>query len=119
MRKEEVYRRISRSKFRSSFQLNKDDIAYIDQKGWDTIKSHAFDFVRQKLAPAYPYHDTYQTPIKGHPVFKAMHACAMCCRKCLNKWYRVEIGKELSEKDIEKIVSMLMDWIEVQYRQKK
>ena len=34
---------------------------------------HAEDFVREKLAPAEPRNDGRQTPMRGHPVFKAMH----------------------------------------------
>lgn len=78
----------------------------------DVIRSHAQDFVRQKLAPAEPLHDGKQTPMHGHPVFIAQHACACCCRGCLNKWYRVPKGVPLTEVQQEKIVNLLMTWIE-------
>ena len=35
--------------------------------------------------------------MKGHPVFKAQHACGCCCRGCLEKWYRVKKGCGLTE----------------------
>lgn len=76
------------------------------------IRSHAEDFVRQKLAPAEPYHDGKQTPMHGHPVFLAMHACGMCCRGCLSRWYHVPRGQALSERQIQQIVNMLLFWIE-------
>ncbi len=76
------------------------------------MRRHAQDFVRQKLAPAYPVNDGKQTPMHGHPVFKAMHATACCCRGCLNKWYRVPKGRELTESEQERIVNLLMAWLE-------
>lgn len=102
---------LSKSKFRASFYLTKKDKDYYLQKGEETIKSHAKDFVSSRLAPAYPVNDGKQTPMSGHPVFKAMHACACCCRGCLNKWYNVEMGRELTEAEQEKIVDILMKWI--------
>lgn len=104
--------KLSKSKFRSRFHLNAKDKAYIKEKGMETIRSHAVDFIRARLAPAVIPNDGKQTPMKGHPVFKAQHACACCCRGCLNKWYKVPKDKELSDRQQEKIVNVLMAWIE-------
>lgn len=106
--------KLSKSKFRSGFYLSKKDKAYIEDKGMDVIRSHAEDFVRKKLAPAYPENDGRQTPMSGHPAFKAMHACACCCRGCLEKWYRVPQGIELTEDQQRRIVNLLIAWIESQ-----
>jgi len=83
---EQALDKLERSKFRSSFHLSKKDKEYINQKGMEVIESHARDFVRQKLSAANPLKDGKQTPTSGHPVFKAQHATACCCRGCLNKW---------------------------------
>jgi len=107
----EALDKLSKSKFRSSFKLNQKDIEYINEIGLDKIKEHAVDFVNVKLKPDYPKNDTRQTPYHGHPVFKAMHACACCCRKCLNKWYNVNLGVELTDTQRDKIVNLLMEWI--------
>lgn len=104
--------KLEKSRFRSSFYLTKKELAYLNEKGFQTVRSHAEDFVRQKLAPAEPINDGKQTPMHGHPVFKAMHACGCCCRGCLEKWYRVPKGVELSEEQQQKIVNLLMAWIE-------
>ena len=111
---DEALERLDRSKFRSSFKLSKKDKDYINEKGMETIHSHTRDFVKMKLAPAFPKNDGKQTPMHGHPVFKAMHACACCCRGCLNKWYNVPIGVELNELQQEKIINLLTTWIERQ-----
>ena len=112
--KDQAFEKLSRSKFRSSFHLNKADFEYIDKHGMDVMRSHAADFVRMKLAPAEPLNDGKQTPMRGHPVFKAMHATAFCCRGCMNKWYRVPKGRELTEEEQRRIVDFLIAWIERQ-----
>ncbi len=110
--------KLEKSKFRSSFHLNERDKEYIKEKGMDVIRTHAEDFIRARLAPAVIPNDGRQTPTKGHPVFKAQHACACCCRGCLKKWYKVPQGKELTEIQQQKIVNLLMAWIERQISQK-
>ena len=106
--------KLEKSKFRRSFYLNKTDMEYIKEKGLDLIRLHAKDFVKTRLAPAYIPNDGRQTPMKGHPVFKAQHGMACCCRKCLKKWYRVKEGVVLTEEQQEKIVNLIMAWIEKQ-----
>ncbi len=106
--------RLEKSKFRSSFKLNETDIDYINLKGLGVIESHAADFVRSKIAPAEPLKDGKQTPTHGHPVFKAQHATATCCRGCLYKWYKVPMHCELNESQQKKIVNLIMAWIDRQ-----
>ena len=116
---DEALDKLSHSKFRSSFHLRQKEIAYIDEKGMDTIRRHCEDIVRERLAVKDPVNDGKQTPMKGHPVFLAQHACACCCRGCLNKWYRVPKHTELTAVQQEKIVNLLMAWIEREYQEKK
>ena len=108
---DEALQKLSHSKFRSKFKLTEKDIEYIREKGIDTIRTHAEDFVRKRLAPEYIPNDGKQTPMRGHPVFVAQHACACCCRSCLNKWYKVPMNRELTEIQQQKIVNLLMSWI--------
>ena len=83
MNYEDMLYKLSKSKFRSSFKLKTKDIDYINEKGIDTIKSHAYDFISKRLAPEVILNDGKQTPMRGHPVFIAQHATATCCRSCL------------------------------------
>lgn len=110
----EALDRLQASKFRASFHLKEKDKVYIHEKGMDTIRHHAQDFIQQRLAPAVISNDGKQTPMHGHPVFLAQHACACCCRGCLNKWYHVPKGIELNERQQEQIVNLLIAWIERQ-----
>ena len=77
---EQALSKLDRSRFRSGSYLTNMEKAYLDDRGMETMRRHAQDFVRQKLAPAEPVNDGKQTPMHGHPVFKAMHATACCCR---------------------------------------
>lgn len=116
---DEALAKLQKSKFRSGFHLDEKNVRYIDEKGLDVIRSHAADFIAKRLAPAEIPNDGKQTPMRGHPVFVAQHACACCCRGCLNKWYRVPQGRALTESEQLRIVNLLMAWIEKEYRSKR
>lgn len=116
---EQTLIRLRNSKFRAGFHLTVKDKKYIEEKGMDAIKQHAADFISKRLAPAYISNDGKQTPMRGHPVFVAQHACACCCRGCLNKWYKVPMGVELTENQQERIVNLLIAWIEDELKNDK
>ena len=109
---EQALEKLANSKFRSSFKLTRKEVLYIEEKGIDVIRMHAADFVRNRLAPANPINDGKQTPMHGHPVFKAMHATACCCRGCMLKWYKVSPNRELTDDEQRRIVTLLIAWIE-------
>ena len=111
--------KLSKSKFRSSFHLRKYMIEYIDEKGIDKIKEHTISFITEKLADSNPKNDGKQTPTKNHPTFIAMHACACCCRGCLEKWHNIPKGKELSREEKNYIYILLMTWIKREYENYK
>lgn len=108
---------LSKSKFRSSFNLKEKDKEYIKEKGLDKIEEHAYDFITKRLAPKDIPNDGKQTPMKGHPVFIAEHATATCCRGCLYKWHKIRKGKDLSEKEIKYVVDIIMEWINRQMKE--
>lgn len=109
---DDLFKRLSYSKFRSSFKLKDKDILYINSKGIDKIREHAYDFVIKRLRVRL-INDGKQTPMKGHPVFIAMHATGTCCRRCLRKWHSIDENKILDEKEIDYIVSVIMRWIDL------
>ncbi len=110
----EALEKLSRSPFRAKFHLSDMEKLYVREKGIDTIRLHAEDFIRTRLAPAVIVNDGRQTPMRGHPVFVAQHACACCCRGCLMRWYKVRPGKELTTEQQRRIVNLIMAWIESQ-----
>ena len=109
---EQALLKLEKSKFRSSFKLKEKDREYVKNKGMDTIRSHASDFVRDRLAPSFIANDGKQTPMRGHPVFIAQHATATCCRECIRKWHKIQPGRELSQVQQEYLVDVIMTWIE-------
>jgi hypothetical protein len=111
---EQLKVRLARSPFRSRFKLKEKDFYYLQARGREVILQHALDFIRQRLAPAFPVKDGKQTPMKGHPVFIAQHATATCCRNCLQKWHGIHSGKILEEHEIEYISQVIHSWIQNQ-----
>ena len=106
-----VLNKLVKSKFRSRFKLRAKGLEYIKDKGLDTIRSHACDFIRDRVAPAEPVNDGKQTPMRGHPVFIAQHATATCCRECIEKWHKFPQHRELTKTEQEYLVSEIMEWI--------
>ena len=113
--RENAFRRLAKSKFRSRFHLSAEDRQYIAEKGMETIRRHCEDFIRTRLAPPMPPNDGRQTPMRGHPVFLAQHACACCCRGCMEKWWKVPKGTPIPPARQARIVDFLMAWIEKEY----
>lgn len=107
----QLFTGLSKSDFRSRFHLKEQDKEYVRQKGLDKIQEHAQDFIEKRLAPSVIPNDGKQTPMRGHPVFIAQHATATCCRGCLEKWHKIRAGKELTPRQKEYIVHVIMLWI--------
>jgi hypothetical protein len=78
----------------------------------NTIRQHAKDFIAKREAPAYIANDVKQTPMRGHPVFIAQHATATCCRECIRKWHKMQLGKKLSQVQRDYLVDVIMTWIQ-------
>ena len=114
-----IFDKLSKSKFRSSFHLKDKDILYIEDKGIDKIRNHAYDFVTKRLADTSNVTDGKQTPMKGHPVFIAQHATGTCCRRCLEKWHLISKNKNMTDDDIKYVVDIIMSWIEKEYNNYK
>ena len=72
----------------------------------------AYDFINTRLKPKVILNDGKQTPMRQvHPVFIAQHATGTCCRSCLYKWHGIEKNKELSQIEVDYIVSVISEWI--------
>ena len=61
--------------------------------------------------PANPKNDGRQTPTKGHPVFIAQHATGSNDRASLEEFYGIEMGRELTETEADRIVDVILRWI--------
>ena len=110
----QILESLARSPLRSRFNLNDTDLAYTKEKGIETLRNHAYDFITTRIAPPLPKNDGRQTPMKGHPVFVAQHATATCCRGCIRKWHGITEGRALTNEERGFIVDLIMEWIEGQ-----
>lgn len=110
----DLFNRLAKSRFRSSFRLTQKDRDYVSAKGLATIRSHAKDFVAKRLSLT---NDGKQTPMRGHPVFLAQHATGCCCRGCFFKWHHIPQGRELTKEEQNYSVAVLMAWIEKQMKE--
>ena len=113
---DDILYRLSKSKFRSSFHLNNKLKEYVNEKGINIVKEHAYDFINKRLKPEYIENDGKQTPMKGHPVFIAQHATATCCRGCLYKWHNIQMHRELTSDEVDYIVNLIIKWIELEVK---
>jgi len=111
---DKILENLTKSKFRSSFHLRKYMIEYINDKGLQAIEEHAYDFINKRIKPKDIKNDGHQTPMKGHPVFIAQHACGCCCRNCLEKWHHIDKNRELTEDEVRYLVKLIMKWIDIE-----
>ena len=108
-----IFDRLSHSKFRSSFYLNNKDKEYIANRDWDTIRKNTADIISKRLAPADIPNDGRQTPMRHgiFPPFIAQHATGCCCRGCFEKWHNIPKGRQLSEDEQQYAVDVIMEWL--------
>ena len=108
--------KLSKSKFRSGFHLNNKMKEYVSLKGIDKITKDAYEIINSRIKPENPKNDGKQTPMKQvHPVFIAQHACACCCRSCIEKWHKIDKNKELTDDEVDELVTLLIEWIKREY----
>lgn len=108
--------RISRIPFRAGFHLRAREREYVALRGMDAVRRHARELIDTRLVPAHPVKDGRQTPWGGHPVFRAQHATATCCRTCLQINHGITKGHTLSEREREHVVDLICRWIENECR---
>ena len=106
--------KLARSKLVGKIDMGDSEKEYAASRGFEILQLHATDFVRKRLAPAFPKNDGRQTPMKGHPVFIAQHATGTSDRTKLEKFHGIQKGEELSDNDIDYVVDIIIRWIEEQ-----
>ena len=114
---ESIINNLRKSKFRSSFHLSDSDIKTINEKGISKIREHAFSLLKNRIK-IKSENDGRQTPWKGHPVFVAQHALALCCRKCMEKWYNLSPDRVLSDNEIDYFSDLATEWIKKEFNNK-
>ena len=108
-----IFDRLSHSKFRSSFYLNNKDKEYIAKRDWETIRKNTADIISKRLAPANIPNDGRQTPMRHgiFPPFIAQHATGCCCRGCFEKWHGIPKNRRLSQSEQDYAVDIIIEWL--------
>lgn len=99
---------------KSKPRLQEHDVALIRELGIKELKDQAREVVKNKLEEQ-PKNDGRQTPTAGNPIYKAMHACKASSRKELSKAHRMAAGRDLTERQIDSIVNLLVRWMVREY----
>lgn len=108
---DDLFAALARSSFRSRFRLGPKEQAYLAEKTLPVVLEHGRTFLQDRLAPAEPKNDGRQTPMRGHPIFIAQHATAVCCRGCVAKWHRIPKGRPLDDAEIDYLLDVLARWL--------
>lgn len=95
-------------------RLHEHDVALIREMGIAELKDQARDIVEQKLREQ-PKNDGKQTPTAGNPIYKAMHACNCASRKELSRAHRMAAGRDLTDRQIDSVVNLLVRWMVREY----
>ncbi len=106
----DFFSRFEVSKFRGLFSLSEKDLKFVYGKGVDKIRNDSFELLDFRIRRCGK-NDGRQTPWKGHPVFIAQHATAICCRGCIEKWYGISRRKVLDDFEIKFFVEVVVKWI--------
>ncbi len=101
--------RLKSSNFRRKFYLSSNEKQYVVENFeiFDQFIKHVINTNLKNK----PIDDGRQTPYSGNPIFKAQHATATCCRKCIFKWHRIPSYKELSENEINLLTNIILKWL--------
>jgi len=86
-------------------------VNYARRKGINGLEVAAEKRVRQALGDADPYFDGRQTGKSGNPLYYAQHACAACCRKCVEYWHGIAQHKPLSDEEVQYLKQLLMLYV--------
>jgi hypothetical protein len=113
MRNSDPLLKLKANDFRRSFSLGELELLQLEKYGWPLIRAHAEKIVRERLNKQ-PEHDGRQTPYHGHPVFVAQHATATCCRRCLFKWHRIPLFRDLTQEEVRYCTALILRWISAQ-----
>jgi hypothetical protein len=76
-------------------------INYARRKGKDGLAEAVRKHIYNSVGDAEPFHDGRQTPMGGdNPINYAQHATASCCRRCIEEWHGIPMGRSLTAEEI-------------------
>jgi hypothetical protein len=88
-------------------EIDEKAIAHARRKGRRKLAEAAENRIRKSVGPAEPSFDGRQTPKTGNALFYAQHATASCCRKCIQEWHDIPMGRDLTEAEIQYLTALV------------
>ena len=82
------------------------------RRGRHKMPEYAEKRIRQSVAAAQPFKDGFQTPGEGDVLFYAQHATATCCRICMEIWYGIPRGRELTADEVTFCTQLLLRYVD-------
>lgn len=89
-------------------EIDQRAINHARRKGRTELRLAAENRLRKYVANTKNPREGRQTPWEGNIIFYAQHATASCCRKCLECWYNIPIGVQLTDEQINYFVELMM-----------
>ncbi|HEX9669963.1 MAG TPA: DUF4186 family protein, partial [Thermoanaerobaculia bacterium] len=91
-------------------------INYARRKGKVALRAAAIRQIQQRVGQATNYRDGFQTPRENsahaNAIDYAQHATACCCRICIDEWYGVPRGRELTRSEVEYFADLAMLYLD-------
>lgn len=86
-------------------------INHARRKGRTGMREAAENRLRTSVGPAQPFRDGTQTPKDGNALFYAQHATATCCRTCLEVWYGIPKGRDLTDDELGYLTELVLLYV--------
>jgi hypothetical protein len=93
-------------------EIDERAVAHARRKGRAGMRLAIDRRIRTSIGPADPAFDGRQTPASGNAVYYAQHAVAACCRKCLEEWHGIALGRPLTDGEIEYLGELAMRYVD-------
>jgi len=93
-------------------EIDEKALNHARRKGRINMRELAEKRIRNSVGKAWNFRDGGQTPWKGNVIFYAQHATATCCRKCIDYWYGIEFGRDLTEEEVQRLTALVVRYIE-------
>lgn len=87
-------------------------VNYALRKGKLGLRFAAERRLWQAVGSGQPFHDGIQTPRAGNILYYAQHATATCCRRCIEAWHGVPIGRQLTQEEVSYFADLMMLYVD-------
>lgn len=95
-------------------RLSRKAISHARRKGKRRLRERIRHHLEIVIGPERPFHDGFQTTMADDTPTAlpyAQHATATCCRKCLEYWHGIPIGRELSAQELNYLSDLVLLYI--------